>query len=262
MAGKIPFAAGIFFVFVFVMPCISVGQTPNEKIVANKIFNFQFHYTYGFPGGDLANRFGTIHNIGGGGLLKLKSNWLLGLDVSYQFGTEVSEDISRGILGNIGNSTGSVLNTAGNPEIISIGERGLNGFVKAGKVIPIGSGNPNSGIVFMCGFGYVSTKVNINTPNSSIPTLTEDLKKGYDRLSMGWAATQFVGYYFQSKDRKINFYLGFDIIEASTKNVRGYNYDQRAADDGVHTDLLYGPRIGWMIPIYLTTKDQEEFFYK
>jgi hypothetical protein len=97
---------------------------------------------------------------------------------------------------------------------------------------------------------------------NNVPSLTDDLKKGYDRLSMGFATTQFIGYYFQSKNRRINFYLGLDIMEAFTQNKRGFNYDQMAFDNGQHTDLFYGPRIGWMIPIYLTTKDQDEFYYR
>jgi len=233
-----------------------------EKPISNKILNFQFHYTYAFTGGELAQRFGPIHNIGFGGLLKTTHNWLIGIDGSYQFGSNVDENISSRILSNISNSSGAVSNNAGNSSVLSIGERGLNFFVKGGKVIPIFlTSNLNSGIVIMAGGGFVSHMVNIST-SANVPTLTDDLKRGYDRLTMGWAANQFVGYYFQGKNRFINFYVGVDVIEAFTKSVRGYNYDERAFDNASRTDIFYGPRFGWMIPIYLNTKEQEEFFYK
>jgi hypothetical protein len=122
--------------------------------------------------------------------------------------------------------------------------------------------NRNSGIVVMVGAGFLSHKININTAQNNAPTLTEDLKKGYDRLSMGFALTQFVGYHFQSRHRMVNFFVGVDVMEAFTKSTRGYNYDQMAYDNKKRTDIFLGFRFGWMIPIYLTTKDQDEFYYK
>lgn len=247
--------------FILLLPFMAAAQDKKKdpEKLANKIFNFQFHYTYEFPGGDLAQRFGTIHNIGFGGLLKTKTNWLVGLDASYQFGSDVKEDI----LYNLTNSNyQTISNNAGYPATISMGERGINFFLKGGKVFAISKENRNSGIVVMAGGGYLSHKVNISVSQNNVPSLTDDLKKGYDRLTMGWAVTEFIGYYFQSESRLVNFYIGVDMMQAFTQSVRGYNYDQMAYDKARRTDLFLGPRIGWMIPIYMTTKDQDEFFYR
>ncbi|MFI5221964.1 MAG: hypothetical protein ACHQK8_06550 [Bacteroidia bacterium] len=246
------------------LPLCSFAQQKKDStgIIANKIFNFQFHYTYEMPGGDLAQTFGTIHNIGFGCLFKTKRNWTYSLDGSYQFGYYVSDYINQSIQGNIGNSSGSISNLSGGNALVYLGERGLNAFIKAGKIFPLPGKNLNSGISLMAGIGFVSHMININAPMNDVPTLTDDLKKGYDRLTMGWALTQFAGYHFHSHYRLVNFYIGFDLIEAFTKNIRGYNYDQMSYDKAQKLDIYFGPRFGWMIPIYMTTKEVDEFYYK
>jgi hypothetical protein len=228
----------------------------NNKAFAHKIVNIQFHYTYIIPDGKLGQRFGTIHNLGFGGLFKTKYNFIYALDASYQFGNVVREDV----LYNLTNSAGVIVNSAGVEANLSISQRGFNTFAKIGKIFPLGR-NRNSGISVMLGGGMISHKINFNTPNNDIPSLTEDLKKGYDRLSLGPAITGFAGYHFQSRNRFVNFYLGFDYVVAFTKNQRGYNYDQRMPDTNTHTDYYYGMRLGWMIPIYLTIKEEDEYFY-
>lgn len=249
--------------YLFVVATLSMltvcAQTENKKS-ANRIVNIQFHYTLMNPEMDLANRFGLIHNIGTGGLYKTSGNWLFGGDVSYQFGSEVKEQF---LLFNLTNSVGTVMNTAGSPASFVVGMRGLNGFLKIGKVFPVTWKNQNSGIVVMAGAGMYYHKINISATRNDIPTLTEDLKKGYDRLSSGPAFNQFVGYYFHSHNRYINFYIGLDVMQAFTKSIRGYNYDTRQYDNQQRFDMTVGARLGWMIPIYLEGKsDTDEFEYK
>lgn len=233
-----------------------------ESEICNKIFNFEFQYTYQLPQGYLASRYGTVHNVGFGGVLKTNKNWLYGIEASYQFGTDVNADVAQSILINLSNSNGTISNLNGAPGMVILGEQGINTFVKAGKLFPVGKENPNSGISIMFGIGFLSHKINITIPQNNVPTLTNDLKKGYDRLTMGFALTQFVGYHFQGQNRMTNFYLGLDIIEGFTQNVRGFNYDTRQTDTGMHFDIFIGPKLCWMIPMYLTTKDQDEFYYK
>jgi hypothetical protein len=228
-----------------------------DREFSNKIANIQFSYMMGFPAADLAARFGTIHNVGFGGLYKAKQNWVAGFEVCYQFGSDVKDVM----LGNLTNSSGYISNTGGFDASYSITQRGVNGFVKGGVVLPF-SNNRNSGILLLAGAGMLSHKVNITHTKNDIPTLTEELTKGYDRLSWGPAITAFAGYHFQSRNRLVNFYIGIDYMQAFTRNRRGYNYDTQMADHASRNDILFGPKLGWMIPIYLATKDQDEFIYK
>jgi len=257
-----------YFILCFITLCdlpvnlVAQNKKLIETEICNQIFNFDFQYTYQYPQGYLASTYGPIHNVGFGGLLKTKENWLYGVEASYQFGTEVNNNLSQNILLNLSNSTGTISNITGTPGMVLLGERGLNTFIKAGKLLNISKSSPNSGISIIIGVGFISHKISITTPENNIPTLTEDLKKGYDRLSMGIAFTQFVGYHFQGKNRMTNFYIGLDVIEGYTKNVRGFNYDTRQNDTGNHFDLFIGPKFSWMIPVYLTTRDQDEFIYR
>jgi hypothetical protein len=227
---------------------------------ASKIFNFQFNYTHISPGGDFSTRFGNFHGIGGGGLLKTTHNILLGVEGNYNFGPNVKES---NVLYNLTNNVGQISTNAGNPGSVNLSMRGFNVMGKAGYLIPVSSRNRNSGIAIMVGGGIVQHKINIAVQNDNIPGLTNEKRKGYDRYSSGWAATQFIGYYHQSINKLYNFYLGFDVVEAVTYNRRKYNYDQMQYDTGRHNDYYLGIRLGWMIPVYINTKtSDDEYIFK
>jgi hypothetical protein len=239
-------------------PAEAVKPKPTKSI-ADNIFNFQFHYTYIAPGGDLAKRFGNFHGGGAGILFKTQRNWLFGADASFQFGSSVKEN---NMLLNLTNSNGNIMNTNGAPADFAIGQRGFNTFLSVGKLFPVSWRNTNSGIVVMAGGGVYYHKINITVASGTVPPLSDNYKKGYDRLCMGPALTQFVGYSYQSHNRYYNFYIGFDCMQAFTQSVRKYNYDTMKPDTDKRLDLNFGLRIGWMIPIYLLSKngnDEYEF---
>lgn len=226
----------------------------------DNIFNFQFHYTYNLPEGDLTQRYGPFHNLGFGILYKNHKRWILAADASYQFGNKVKD---LDFLYNLTNSNGVILNSSGVAANYNVGMRGFSVFGKVGYLFPLTSRNPNSGIVVLAGAGVYYHKINISTPNNDIPSLTDDLKKGYDRLSMGPALTQFVGYYYHSPNRFYNFFIGVDLMQAFTQSMRAYNYDTRLPDTEQRTDITLGGRVGWMIPIYMRTKNKDnEYEYR
>ena len=240
----------------------SPAQTPSKakqaSLKGNKMFSFQFHYTYEQPGGDMATRFGQIHNVGSGVMFKTRNHWMAAFDLSYEFGYVKSLDF----LYNLTNSAGYISNTNGQPANYSVSMRGSSLFLKFGRIFPLSAYNRNSGIIIMAGGGFYASKINIYTARNDIAPLTPELKKGYDRLSSGAALTQFIGYIFYSENRFYNFYAGFDFVQAFTVNRRGYNYDTMQADTKQKLDMLTGIRVGWIIPIYLTSGKEEEFNYR
>lgn len=245
---------------ILVLSFQALGQQKREReIKPNKILNFQFAYTYNEPSADLVKRFGTFHGAGFGLLLKGKKNFVYAIDATYYFGDEINEN---NFLSNLTNSSGVITNTGGYPAEYTITMRGLGLQAKFGKVFPLSELNRNSGIVLMAGGGFMSHHINITTNNNDIAPLTDDYKKGYDRLSMGPAISQTLGYYFHSKNRYINFYVAFDCTQAFTSSVRKYNYDLREADTQNRTDLIWSLKFNWMIPMYLTTKEEDEFQYR
>jgi hypothetical protein len=223
------------------------------------ILDFRVNYTYQYPDGDMAHRFGNMHNIGAAFFYKTKSNLCADLELGYQFGSVVKEP---GLLYYLTNSTGYVMNTGGYPANYYLSERGMNFTGRVGKIFPLSVNSPNSGILIMIGGGYYLHKIYINTKSNDIPTLTADLKKGYDRLTGGWGISEFVGYIFHSESRYVNFYIGMELVQAYTKSLRGYNYDQMATDTKQRYDAALGFRFGWILPIYLNSKDEDEFMFR
>lgn len=227
---------------------------------SNKIFNFEFHYTYVMPGGDFATRYSPFNGVGAGGLMKTSHNILYGGEASYYFGSGIKE---TNILNNLSNGGGGISTNSGSPGSFTLNMRGFNVLGKIGYVIPVSSKNRNSGIAIMVGGGLVTHWINIAIQNDNIPALNDDKVKGYDRYSSGWAAKEFVGYFFQSENKRYNFYAGVDLMQAVTYNRRKYNYDQMRYDTGAHNDNYWGLRIGWMIPVYINTKtSDDEFIFK
>ncbi|MFN5665506.1 MAG: hypothetical protein ACK461_10040 [Bacteroidota bacterium] len=230
-----------------------------NKPFANKILNFQFSYTYNEPGGELLRRFGAFHGAGGGLLLKTKRNLVYAADATYYFGENIKEN---SIFFNLTNSSGFITNTGGFPAEITVNMRGFAFSGKFGKIFPLTPFNLNSGIIVMLGAGMFAHHISIYSQRNDVAPLTEDMKKGYDRLTRGPALHQTIGYYFHSKNRFINFYAGFDFTQAFTQSVRGYNYDTRMPDTDQRTDLLWSFKFGWLIPMYLNIKEEKEFYYR
>jgi hypothetical protein len=207
------------------------------------------------PGGDLVDRFGANLNAGASFMIKTKKNWLVGMEGNYMYGKNVKEDV----LTQLKTANGTVIDNEGYPADLRITERGLGIHIVAGKVLKLLSPNKNSGIMFTIGGGYLQHKINLFDYQKKIAAIKGDLKYGYDRLSNGFSASQFLGYMYLGQNRMMNFYAGFEAYEASTKSVRKLNYDTGLPDTKQRLDILYGFRFGWIVPLYRKTPN--EYYY-
>jgi hypothetical protein len=70
--------------------------------------------------------------------------------------------------------------------------------------------------------------------------------------------SQFLGYHYMSNSRLANFLIGLEVVEGFTQGRRDLNYDTGTTDTEARFDLLYGVRIGWIVPLY---QRQPELFY-
>ena len=166
------------------------------------------------------------------------------------FGNQVHES---GILDSIKTSDGFLIESDGKLVDTHLLERGFSTFLKFGKLFTAWGPNKNSGIVAIAGLGFIEHKIRIELiggSNKSTPQLSDEVKKGYDRLSNGIALSQSLGYIYLSNNRITNFYAGIEIIEGFTKNRRNFDYDLMKKDDRLRTDLLFGIRVGWILPLY------------
>ncbi len=171
------------------------------------------------------------------------------MEWNYLFGEDVKED---GILDSIATVDGYIIDLEGKLADIRIFERGFTLHAQYGHLFPIKeiSPNRNCGILVTFGVGMLQHKIRILDNGGRSPQLSGDYLKGYDRMTSGLSFSQFVGYWYMSNSRYVNFYFGFEAMQGITKSRRSWDYDLRSADTRQRTDLLWGFRAGWVIPLY------------
>jgi hypothetical protein len=235
------------------------GIAQNKYLFSNKITDLQFLYNYHIPSGKIAERFGNFSSVGAGAMLKSKNNWVLGYELNYLFGQKIKEET---ILNQLVTSGNYISNTDGFPANYSVNMRGISSFVRAGRLISVKKFNQNTGFLLLGGIGLLNHRINFQTQEGNAPPIDADYQKGYDRFSSGIAFNQFVGYIYHSQNRFVNLFLGIDFTQAFTYNRRGFNYDTQQFDKQRHLDVTTSFRFGWTIPIYMNTREQNEFQFK
>lgn len=208
-----------------------------------------FHITYGaqLPGGDLADRFGWNSAVGTGLDFLSAKNFALGADFQYNYGTKVHDDPLAGIRTDSGYIVGFGRNIAS----VVLRQRGfyLGGHV--GKLFPFGS-NSRAGLRVVVGAGVMRHKIRVQDDSQSVPQLTGDYLKGYDRLTGGMAMHQFIGYQLIGRARSINYFIGIDLNEGFTHSLRDWDFAEKRKLEGNRFDFRYGLRVGWSLPFYFT----------
>jgi len=216
----------------------------------------KFQYAYFLPSGDFEERFNNANSVGGEIGYKLFSNWHFSISGAYLFSRDVKVN---DLLADVINEAGDVIDSEGELVKITYELRGQSYFAKVGRVFNVLAPNQNSGILVTAGAGYFQHKIKIDYRDGDVFQLSEERLKGYDHLSTGFALQQFVGYQYFGNSNLLNFYAGFEFIQAFTKNRRKYNYDTRSFDTERKSDYLAGFRVGWVIPF--RKRRAEEFYY-
>jgi hypothetical protein len=203
----------------------------------------------------MSKRFGPSLGAGGTLLLKTRHNWIVGFEANYCFGRNVKEDV----LANIKNEDGFIVDNEGYPADLRITERATCVQLVGGKVFSLLSANRHSGLMVLLGAGAMQHRIKFYDKQQKVAAVKGDLGEGYDRLSLGFVMSQFVGYLFLSEHRMVNFYTGFEFFEGFTHSVRKFNYDTGMPDTAKRLDGLAGFRFGWILPLY--KKKPDEFYY-
>lgn len=233
-----------------------VQQSFSQGDSATQMTQIRISYAAQFPSGHLKETFGWNSNLSLGAEFKFQSNWAIGIRGSFLFGNKVKKN---NILKFFEAENGAAINDQGSGSIIIKQERGISAFLYGEKLFPFLTTNKNSGFVVNIGAGFLAHKIRLDWRDGEVYQLKNDLDKGYDRLSMGFATTGFIGYTYLSKSRLLNFFGGFTYTVGFTHNMRGFNYDTRSYDNALHTDILYGFRVGWILPLYKRSSD--EYYY-
>jgi hypothetical protein len=238
------------------LPVVVFGQRNVRDSSINMLIT-GLNYKFNFTDGDLADRWGYNSEIGFDVHYKFKSNLTLGVDAGFIFGNQFKEPE---IFDDVFNSFGTITSLGGTPADVLFLMRGLSASVDVGYLFSQLGNNPNSGLWLTFGAGYLAHKIRIESIYDDVPQLEGDIRKGYDRLTMGFASKQFIGYLFQHNYRFLNFYAGMEFIQGYTYNMRNYNFDLEGPDPGLKFDFLYSFKVGWMVPIY--KRAPKEYYYE
>lgn len=233
--------------FVFCFTAAKAQHPPKVKDTARQAWLLGIDYAYTLPGGDLAKRFGANSNIGGSVWYKSTSNWLLGAEYNYMFGTTINE---KGILSKVETSDGYIIGDDGQYIVLKTYERGTLAFLKAGKILPLFGPNPNSGITVKLGLGFMQHKIKYYWTGDALGPLRGDYYKGYDRLTNGTALSESIGYQNLSNSHIVNFSIELEAIQGFTQSRRDWNFDTMSQDKSKRLDLLFGIKLCWYLPIY------------
>ncbi len=227
-------------------PGVAIGQESRANTGAALLV--RIGYGAEIPGGDLADRFGQSFSPNLGiDYLTEKQNWIIGFEGQFIFGNEVKQDVLAGLR----TEAGFIIGNDQLPADIQLRQRGfyLGGHI--GKLFGLSSRNPRSALRITLGIGFLEHRIRIQEdPNRTVIQLTGDYEKGYDQLSNGLALQQFIGYQYQSLNGRINFYAGFECTQGFTAPRRSFDFASKRSNEEVTFDLLYGLRVGWILPFY------------
>lgn len=249
----------IFFVFSVLISVENIlAHAQSKTNIADTIVNaklLSMGYAFQIPMADMANRFGSNNNISASFTFKMGHNFLLGVEGNVLFGGNIKEDT---ILDNLFTSQGFLIGTNGLAESVILFERGFSLWGKFGKLFPVFNSNPNSGLNVMIGAGFLQHKIKIEDPDKAVPYVDGVYAKGYDRLTNGFAISQYIGFLHLDRRRLKNFNTGIELTEAFTQNRRDINFDQMKKDDSMRLDMLLSFRFSWILPFY--GKGEQRFY--
>ncbi len=228
----------------------SIKMSSGQSGVRDSVIRFPYlgvSYGYYVPGGDLEERFGGASMLGMDLHYKTRKNWIMGFTGGFIFGDDVKE---KGLFDDISTESGQIIGLDGLFADVRVFERGYVVSGTFGKLFAFKNPNPNSGIVVTGSVGFTQHKIRIETIGNTVPQLRNDYLKGYDHLTNGLQFTEFIGYTYFSNRQLFNFYGGLEFMQGLTSNRRDYNFNQLGNDDKNRTDLRYGFKIGWILPLY------------
>jgi hypothetical protein len=226
------------------MPLLTFCQENKAGLPPAVLVNFEVGFN--FPGGDYSNRFGNNLAAGGGVEYITKGNKLIfGVQGTFYFGDVIKEDV----LSEIRNEDGFLIGTNKIHANVSLRQRAFYIGGSVGKIFSLNQINERSGIRATLGLGFFQHKIRVQEdPNSFVPIIAGEYKKGWDRLSNGPSLRQFIGYQHLALNGLVNFYVGFEFMQAFTQNRRVQDYKLMTKLDDKRLDLMYGIKLGWTLP--------------
>lgn len=239
---------------IFALSWISIdlrAQTSDStaREILPNVLLFEFMYGVQMPAGHMREDFLYNFMLGARVSWYTPSNWWLAAVADFHFLDNVRTDVVAPL-----RATPSrfIITENGALSDVVLGQRGMVIGGMVGRLLPFKPRKHKRwGIDIGLGAGYMQHWIRIRLLNSDIPPLTGDYKKGYDRMTSGFALQQYVGLRYMGKKRLFNVSVGFDFTQGFTQNRRPINFDTGIADTRKRIDVLMGLRAGIALPLYL-----------
>ena len=248
----------ILFLISFIFAQSLWAQSEEKSLIdEDPVFLFGLDYGFNLPGGDFAENYGLNLELGSKLSYMLKNNNLhFGIKASYIFGDTVKQDVIE----NLRDANGFVIGVNGTYAQVKLRQRGYEVGAFVSKIFPLSKKNFRSGIRIDLGVNYLRHWIRLQDDFNTIAQFNDPYDKGYDRLTSGWAINEFIGYHYMSKNRKLNFYGGFDLVQGFTTGKREYDYATKSQWLDKRLDLLYGFKVGLILPIFMEARPDEIFY--
>lgn len=243
-----------FLLFFILLSGTSIAQSSIRDSSINMSI-LGFNYSFTIPAEDLSERFGPFSQIGASYSFKFSNQFILGTSFHFMYGTSVKE---QNIFSHISTSESYLIDNQGLLTPISQELRGFNFDFRISYLIPVLGPNPNSGIFFGVGTGFLQHKIFHSYLFGPLPQIEGDYSKGYDRLTNGSSIIQQIGYYRFNNKNLGSFHVLISVHEGFTKNRRDLNFDTMIQDSRKRMDVFYGITLGLDLPFY--TRSPGKFY--
>lgn len=242
----------VYFLFYFFHVSVFSQVQIRQSLVdsAGLIVYISANYSYDFvlKNTDLYQESSNLMTVGLNLSMKTKSNWTVETGFNYMFAGKTKGIDS--LFSMITNNAGLIMDGNGSASDIEVDTRGWSLRLEGGKIFPLSKKEQNSGIHVKLGVGVLQRFVFIKNPDNLVPSLTEEYKKGYDRLTLGVSLYQYIGYTRLSNTKFACFYGGVEFYETFSKRQRDYDFNLMGKDNRKFFDAMIGLKFGWIIPLY------------
>jgi len=234
-----------------------ISVTAQSEMKTQQGFLFVPHVAVNIAGGDLKNRFENFASLGLGVDYKFKNNIIVGVDYDWFFGDNVKDN---GIFSNIGGPTGTIIDENGDFAVIQLNMKGNYATVNAGYLLNLPKNEPNSGILFSAGAGFMQHRIDIVSSQVTIPQLNDEYEYGYDQLTYGFATKQYIGYQYLTEKNKYHFRVGMEFNQGFTQGRRTWDFNANKSGLEKRFDSTLAFKLGIIVPVYTKNTEDEEFF--
>lgn len=238
----------IFLSNSFVFSQVQIKRSTTDSAGLITYISANYSYNFILKNSDLYNESTNLMGIGANLSLKTKSNWTIETGFNYYFAGKVKGTDS--MFSMITNAAGLIMDGNGTAANIEVDTRGWSLRLEGGKIFPVSKKMQNAGIHAKLGVGILQRNVFIKNPDNLVACLTEEYKKGYDRLTLGVSLYQYIGYTHLSSIKYSCFYGGIEFYEIFSKRQRDYDFNLMGKDNRKFFDVLIGLKFGWIVPLY------------